>query len=137
MCNVMPRLAYPLCRRSLEGKDMARLNEFGGDDTAQKVKSRKICALGRMINGVRDLNMEIQILMAICSYGVEPEDKQIQMRCLTVPINRASPFTPLTVIDISLFHASKYSLGFISIISSKIKWGLHPLVYLSYSPDSF
>lgn len=120
MCNVMPRLAYPLCRRSLEGKDMARPNEFGGDDTAQKVKSGKICALGRMINGVRDLNMEIQILMAICSYGVEPEDKQIQMRCLTVPINRASPFTPLTVIVISLFHASKYSLGFISIISYKM-----------------
>ncbi len=41
MCNVMPRPAYPLCRRSLRGKDMARLNEFDGDDMAQKVKSGK------------------------------------------------------------------------------------------------
>lgn len=59
---------------------MARLNEFGGDDTAQKVKSVKICVLGTMINGMRYRNMEILILMAICNYGVEPKDKQIQMR---------------------------------------------------------
>lgn len=80
MCNVMPRPAYPLCRRSLGEKYMARLNEFGGDDTAQKVKSGKICVLGTMINGMRYRNMEILILMAICNYGVEPKDKQIQMR---------------------------------------------------------
>lgn len=124
MCNVMLMLSYPLCRASLGGKDMARLNEFGGDDKAQKVKSGKICVLGRMINDVRDLNMEILVLVFICSYGKKPEDKQ--MRCLTVP------FTPsLSVISL-YFMLQKYYLG---IISSKTTRGLHPLVYLYYSQD--
>lgn len=93
-------------------KDMARLNEFGGDDAAQKVKSGKINVLGRMINGMTDLNMEMfWVLVAICSYGMEPEDKQIQMRCLTMPINWASPFTLLSGIDNSFFHASETFLG--------------------------
>lgn len=54
--------------------------------------------------------MEMLVLMAICSYGMEPEDKQIQMRCLTVPVNWALPFTPLSDIDISSFHASEIFL---------------------------
>lgn len=75
MCNVMLMPAYPLCWGSLGGKDMARLNEFGGDDTEPKVKSGKICVLGRMINYTRDLNMEHLVLVSICSYGIKPEDK--------------------------------------------------------------
>lgn len=118
MCNVMLMPAYSLCRGSLGGKDMARLNEFGGGDKAQKVKSGKICVLGRMINDVRDLNMEILVLVFICSYGIKPEDKQT--RCLTVPINWVSPFTPsLSVISL-YFMLQKYSLG---IISFKTTWG--------------
>lgn len=130
MCNVMLMLAYPLCRGSLGGKDMAHLNEFGGDDKAQKVKSGKICVLGRMINDVRDPNMEILVLVFICSYGIKPEEKQ--MRCLTVPINWVSPFTPSLSVTSLYFMLQKYSLG---IISSKTTWGLHPLVYLCYSQD--
>lgn len=119
MCNVMLMPAYPLCRGSLGGKDMARLNEFGGGDTEPNVKSGEICVLGRMINYARDLNMERLVLVSICSSGIKPEDKQ--MRSLTVPMNWVSPFTPslsfyytafLSLFYcISLFHASEIFRG--------------------------